>query len=86
MFGIIQNKIYIKKENERQQLRLFGGSWTINLNEIQDKEINEIKYVTPNATYIIDFQEAFLKGFIRIFKDETKLIVPLKYWTIIKGA
>ena len=34
MHGLVDGDIYIKKESEKDKLRMSGGAWTINLDEI----------------------------------------------------
>ena len=84
MYGQIEDRHYRKKEDESQKLRLGGGSWTINLDELKDKEIDEITLITKDYEYNISYKTAFSKGFIRVLQGETKLVVPIKHWDIIK--
>jgi len=76
------NKVYYKKEDDKQILKLAGGSWSINLDKIKGEDVEEIVYITQTKTYSIDYKTAHEKGFIRNFKDEVKLIVPIKYWRV----
>lgn len=82
MRGWITDKTYRKNEQEDGKLKIGGGSWTINLQEIYGKPINRIEYITPKAIYSIDYQEAVSVGFVRTFQGEAKLIVPIKYWQV----
>jgi hypothetical protein len=82
MRGTILNKVYTKKERESQKLRLFGGAWTINLQEIEGKEIEKIVYITNKESYSISYADAVDKGFVRVLGGESKLVVPIKYWSI----
>ena len=82
MQGIISNGNYLKFEKESQMLRLAGGSWAINLKELADKNIRKLIFKTPKKTYEIESKIAYTKGFIRRFGGETKLIVPVRYWTV----
>ena len=81
MFGWIKDGKYFKFEKESQILRMGGGSWTVSLGEITEKPIKQIIYYTPSHTYHIDFPLAVEKGFMREFRGEPKLVIPLKYWT-----
>lgn len=78
-FTIIDG-VLTKKEKEKDKLRMGGGSWSINLDEI-NKEPSSIKYITELTTYTISYADARLRGFIRVLGGEKKLIVPIKYWT-----
>lgn len=82
MRGWVKNKTYYKFEDETQKLRLCEGSWSVNLDELEDKDIEKIVYRTKLCSYEIEFEVAKRKGFIRTFKGETKLIVPLHFWNI----
>ena len=84
MYGQIEDRHYRKKEDESQKLRLGGGSWTINLDELKDKEIDEITLITRFYEYNISYAKAFTNGFIRVLQGETKLVVPIKHWDIIR--
>ncbi len=81
MYGLIDGYKYIKKEKEKSKLRLYNA-WTINLEEIKNKNILEIHYITEKAEYIINSEAAHQLGFFRNFQGELKLVVPLKYWDI----
>lgn len=82
-YGKIIGKSYIKNEDEKQKLRMGGGSWSIKLDEISDS-IENIIYITSRGKYTIDKDIAIAKGFIRsMYTDgvaENKLIVPIKHW------
>jgi len=80
MHGLIDGDMYIKKEFEKDKLRMSGGSWTINLDEINNKEIKNIVYFTERNIYRISYNKAFDKGFVKQLAGELKLIVPIKYW------
>lgn len=83
MHGIVDGDIYIKKESEKDKLRNFGkpeGSWTINLDEINNKPIENIVYFTEKFIYRISYKKAFKKGYIKKLAGELKLIVPIKQW------
>lgn len=82
MRGIIKDGVYRKLENEKQKLRIGGGSWTINMDEIFGRKIREIVYQTPKAIYSISLEMAIEKGFNRNLGGENKLVVPLKYWKV----
>lgn len=85
MHGIVIDHTYIKKENESAQLRMGGGCWTINLGEISGKQIDTLQIITNKYTYIISYNNALKKGFIRNFQGEIKLIVPIISWEVVKN-
>ena len=82
-YGKVVGDAYIKNGDENQKLRMGGGSWSINLDEIDDL-VKEIVYITKKAKYRIDRETAIAKGFIRNMSTngviESKLIVPIKHW------
>ena len=82
-YGKVVGDAYIKNEDENQKLRMGGGSWSINLDEIDDL-VKEIVYITKKAKYRIDRETAIAKGFIRNMSTkgiiESKLIVPIRHW------
>jgi len=80
MHGTIDNGYYIKKESEKDKLRMSGGAWTINLDEINNKDIINIVYFTESYIYRITYKKAQEKGFVKHLAGELKLIVPLKFW------
>jgi|TARA_Y100000310_G_scaffold13096_1_gene13443 hypothetical protein len=80
MHGFILDHIYYKHEDETQLLKMGGGSWTINLAEIANDDVVEIRFRTRAGVYSIDYNTAFMKGFIKNFRGEHKLVVPKKHW------
>ena len=80
--GIIINNQYNKYENEKQKLRMSGGAWTVKINEL-NSTVDEIVYKTDKGIYKISFNDALKKGFKKVFKDEEKLIIPIKHWKFI---
>ena len=82
-YGKVVGNVYIKNEDEKQMLRMGGGSWSIKLDEVGDL-VKEIIYLTKKAKYRIDRETAIAKGFIRNMSTngviESKLIVPIKHW------
>ena len=82
-YGKIVGNTYIKKEDEKQKLRMGGGSWSINLAEISEI-VTEIVYITSESKYRIDKEIAFARGFELPMPTkgviEKKLIVPIKHW------
>ena len=82
-YGKIVGNTYIKKEDEKQKLRMGGGSWSINLAEISEI-VKEIVFITSESKYRIDKEVAIARGFIRSMATkgviEKKLIVPIKHW------
>lgn len=83
MRGVIKNGIYTKREDEKNKLRMGGGSWSINLDELP-KDTQLIEYITPTDRYVVSMSNAVQYGFIRMLGGEKKLVVPLKHWS--KGA
>jgi len=79
MRGILHDHIYTKYEDDQQQLRLGGNSWTINLQDLPADAVL-IEYITPSTRYVINRYDAFKHGFVRKLGGEDKLIVPLKWW------
>jgi hypothetical protein len=77
--GVLEDCIYTKHEDDQQQLRLGGQSWTINLEELPDNA-TLIEYITPKTRYVISREEAFKHGFEQTLGGELKLIVPIKFW------
>jgi len=71
-----------KYEKESSRLRMGGGSWTINLDEIGSTYIKNFVYETTKAIYRITQEEALAKGWESTFKGERKLVVPIKNWDI----
>lgn len=83
MHGQIYNKrVYVKNEDEKEKLRIGGGSWTIKIDELTD-EIELIVYITDKGKYGIKRARAEEKGFVRTFNGEEKLVVPVKEWRFI---
>ena len=83
--GKIVDGTYIKHEDEKQIMRMSGGSWSIKLDELT-KDVKQILYITEKGKYRIDIDIAMARGFERPFETknglENKLIVPLKHWEI----
>ena len=84
-YGKIIGKSYIKNEDEKQKLRMGGGSWSIKIDEVGDV-VEQIVYVTNEHKYTIKRDVAIAKGFIRTMLTkgvlENKLIVPIKHWEV----
>tara|TARA_Y100000310_G_C20043093_1_gene517081 strand:+ start:125 stop:394 length:270 start_codon:yes stop_codon:yes gene_type:complete len=82
-YGKVVGSVYIKKEDEKQKLRMGGESWSINLAEISEI-VTEIVFITSESKYRIDKEIAFARGFERSMSTkgvmEKKLIVPIKHW------
>lgn len=79
MRGILNGSIYEKPEDEDQKLRMAGGSWSINLDDLP-ADASIIQFITELETYTITRHKAFKTGFVRVMQGEHKLIVPLKNW------
>lgn len=83
MHGTYKNGIYTKREDESQKLRMAGGAWSVNLDEMPI-DTRLIEFITPEQTYVISREDAVKYGFIRMLGGEKKLVVPLHRWQ--KGA
>lgn len=79
MRGVFKDYIYTKFEDENQKLKMAGGAWSINLDDLPDEAVL-IEYVTPTNRYVINRYDAFKHGFERVLAGERKLIVPLRWW------
>ena len=77
----IVNGICYKNEDESNKLRMMGGAWSINLDEIRGKEVEGFVFKTSEATYKISMVDAAAHGLEKFFAGERKLVVPLKYWS-----
>jgi len=77
----ITDQTLIKYEKETGKLRMNGGSWTINLDKFPLDNHNKIVYITEKYRYEIDTTQALKNGFIKNFRGENKLVVPIKYWS-----
>lgn len=82
MHGIINHNIYYKKEREKDQLRMGGGAWSINIKEVDFTKIDFIVYQTEKARYVLSTANALAHGFERVLGGEDKLVVPLKHWRV----
>lgn len=82
MKGYIKDRTYYKYEKESGKLRMCEGSWSINLDQLDLNIVEKIVYITSYAKYEVELADAMMKGFMRKFKGENKLIVPMKNWTI----
>lgn len=78
--GTMRGTTWVKNEDTKNMLRMGGGSWTINLDEIPSGAL-DIEYWTERTVYTISVKDAHSYGFIRILGGETKLVVPLGKWT-----
>ena len=77
----ITDQTLIKHEKETGKLRMNGGSWTVNLDKFPIVAYNNIVYITEKYKYEIETTWALKNGFIKNFRGENKLIVPIKYWS-----
>ena len=83
MYGQIIGDTYFKNEYEKTKLRIAGGSWTLNMAELND-DVVDIVFTTQRGIYRIKYDKAKENGFYRKFQDEIKLVVPEKHWSFIK--
>ena len=79
MHGIVRDGTYVKNETEKGMLRMSGGSWTINLDEIANQDVARIVYFTERYIYRISYDKAHKEGFHKELAGEEKLVVPIKY-------
>tara|TARA_R100000742_G_C4243106_1_gene62433 strand:+ start:118 stop:381 length:264 start_codon:yes stop_codon:yes gene_type:complete len=80
----IRDRVLIKYEKESGKLRMSSGSWTINLTKFNLEDFDKITYITERYKYEIDTAWALDNGFTKVFRGESKLVIPIKYW--IKNA
>lgn len=78
--GVVKEGVYYKHEKEADKLRMGGGAWSINLDELKGKDIQDIIFITETTQYKISMKDAHQFGFIRILGGETKLVVPINKW------
>ena len=78
--GVIRDGVYFKQEKEKDKLRMGGSSWSINMDELAEKDVHTYVYCTEKAHYIISTLDANEHGFMRILGGERKLVVPVKFW------
>ena len=78
----IDGDTFVKYEKESGKLRLSGGSWTINLGKINLEDVKYIRYITDRFVYQISSTDATDKGYIRNFRGENKLVVPISNWKV----
>jgi len=84
MKQFIKEGTLTKYEKESGKLRMSGGCWTINMDKVSLESLKDIVYITERYKYEIPKQWAVKNGWIKEFRGETKLIVPIKYW--VKNA
>ena len=80
MRGVLSNGVYTKTEKESGKLRMSGGSWSINLQELDITTTDQIVYETESATYSISTTDALEHGWQMRLGGELKLIIPIKHW------
>lgn len=79
--GQLHGTTWIKHELKKDILRMGGGSWTINFDELPIGA-EKVEYWVGSDVYTIDLAHAHDHGFIKVMGGERKLIVPLKWWTL----
>jgi hypothetical protein len=79
--GVFMGGTYTKREKESDKLRMGGGSWTINLDELP-KNTQRVRYITEKATYEVEMGVALLQGFERVLGGERKLVLPISKWSV----
>lgn len=80
--GITRDGIYYKQEKEKDRLRMGGGSWSINYDDVDFSKVETIVLCAEVNHYIISTEEALAHGFERTLGGERKLVVPIKYWKV----
>lgn len=80
--GVTRNNIYYKQEKEKDRLRMGGGSWSINYDDVDFDTVEKIVLCAEKNHYIISTTKALLMGFDRTLGGERKLVVPIKYWDV----
>ena len=80
--GWIIDHTYYKNEDEQHKLRMCGGSWTINLNELTGEHVLNFEYRTNRAVYRVDFETVRKHGFKRELGGEPKMVVPVSVWNV----
>jgi|TARA_R100000234_G_scaffold116925_1_gene94636 sorbitol-specific phosphotransferase system component IIBC len=84
MKQFIKDGVLTKYEKESSKLRMGGGSWTINLDEVSLESLTKIVYITNRYRYSISKKWAIEYGWTKLLGGENKLVVPIKFW--IKDA
>lgn len=77
----VKGTVLVKKEKESSKLRMGGGSWTINLDNLPEL-IDRFEYITEKAKYTIDREKAFEVGWTLVLQGEKKLVVPISNWDV----
>jgi len=80
--GKIVGSTYYKIEREKDRLRMAGGSWSINLSELDMTKVDTIVFTSEKARYTISTTDALAHGFQRTLGLENKLVVPVKNWKV----
>jgi hypothetical protein len=76
----VENRIFHKKELEKDIIKKFGGGWTVNPQHVDFSAVDYIWYHTEKDVYRISVADVNKYGIEREFKGEVKYVVPLKYW------
>lgn len=84
MKQFIKDGVLTKYEKESSKLRMGGGSWTINLDQVSLESLTKIVYITNRYRYSILKKGAIQHGWVKLLGGENKLVVPIKFW--IKDA
>ncbi len=77
----ISNRSLVKYEKEQGKLRMSGGAWTINVDEIKLDNVDKFIYITEGYKYEISKVDAIDFGYFKQLGGENKLVVPLTKWT-----
>lgn len=80
MRGVLKNGVFTKTEKESGKLRMSGGSWSINLQDLDITRTDKIVYETESATYTISTTDALKYGWQMRLGGELKLVIPIKHW------
>jgi hypothetical protein len=80
-FGTVVNGVYIKNEKEKDKLRKFDA-WSLNSSDWEDKPVKSLKVKTDRHVYEMPIEVALKHGFRQEFNGESKLILPMRLWSI----
>jgi hypothetical protein len=83
-YTYLANGVVHKHEFESTKLVKDGGAWTVNLDVCNIRRCKSIVYETEIAYYTVSIEDALKHGIHSHFNGEHKLVIQLKYWTVVK--
>jgi hypothetical protein len=83
--GGMRGEVYHKKEHEKDRLLMAGGCWSINLQFCDLSAVAGVVFTTELGTYSISCEDALKHGFERVFRGETKWVVPIRRWVFVSN-